>query len=72
MLVILRMKPTVEVHGLHVSFLHLLHRGAHSDSSVEFIAKVRFSEQPLGLYVHIFFFFRDSPFFVCIIFTAFL
>lgn len=54
----------MEVHGLHVSFLHL------SDSSVEFMAKVRFSELPLGLYIHIFF--RDSPFFVCIIFTVFL
>lgn len=43
---------------------------AHSDSSVEFMAKVRFSELPLGLYIHIFF--RDSPFFVCIIFTVFL
>lgn len=44
MLVILRMKLTVEAHGLHISFLHLFHRGAHGDVGLEFIAKVRLSE----------------------------
>lgn len=57
MLVILRMKPTVEVHGLHVSFFHPFHHGTHGDSGLEFIAKVRFSELPLGLYIHIYIFF---------------